>query len=217
MDVVHRINALDDYILHAIATLGQTFVEVLRFNLPPDHPTHRFRQEAVQGIIYYLNHVCYKVLDDIRRKAEYEANLSDQMEMLVREMGQTSLNSDYSQNSLVSRSPPDVQACVPHGEGSSRGVDRTRVSGIPTIMEVENQILSGYPFNLSTIGVTRPFQQYHGGGCNNSIMACRNHQVQSHHVPYARDNIPREERTLFVTFSNGYPLTEHELYSFFMR
>ncbi|ONK58857.1 uncharacterized protein A4U43_C08F450 [Asparagus officinalis] len=31
------------------------------------------------------------------------------------------------------------------------------------------------------------------------------------------DNIPMEERTLFVTFSNGYPLTKEELYTFFMR
>ncbi|KAG0498032.1 hypothetical protein HPP92_002723 [Vanilla planifolia] len=30
-------------------------------------------------------------------------------------------------------------------------------------------------------------------------------------------SVPREERTLFVTFSDGYPLTEEELHSFFTR
>ncbi|VAH13531.1 unnamed protein product [Triticum turgidum subsp. durum] len=30
-------------------------------------------------------------------------------------------------------------------------------------------------------------------------------------------DVPPDERTLFVTFSNGYPLTEDELYDFFMR
>ncbi|XP_047076216.1 uncharacterized protein LOC124686285 [Lolium rigidum] len=30
-------------------------------------------------------------------------------------------------------------------------------------------------------------------------------------------DVPRDERTLFVTFSNGYPLTKDELHDFFMR
>ena len=30
-------------------------------------------------------------------------------------------------------------------------------------------------------------------------------------------DVPPDERTLFVTFSNGYPLTKDELYDFFMR
>jgi hypothetical protein len=32
-----------------------------------------------------------------------------------------------------------------------------------------------------------------------------------------RSSLPSEERTLFVTFSNGYPFTKEELYEFFMR
>jgi hypothetical protein len=30
-------------------------------------------------------------------------------------------------------------------------------------------------------------------------------------------DVPRDERTLFVTFSNGYPLNKDELQDFFMR
>jgi hypothetical protein len=30
-------------------------------------------------------------------------------------------------------------------------------------------------------------------------------------------DVPRDERTLFVTFSNGYPLTKDELHDFFLR
>lgn len=30
-------------------------------------------------------------------------------------------------------------------------------------------------------------------------------------------DVPQDERTLFVTFSNGYPFSKEELYNFFMR
>jgi hypothetical protein len=35
--------------------------------------------------------------------------------------------------------------------------------------------------------------------------------------PYVHSPIPQHHRTLFVTFSNGYPLTKKEVYNFFMR
>ncbi|ONK72428.1 uncharacterized protein A4U43_C04F19330 [Asparagus officinalis] len=216
IDVIHRVNSLDDGTLQAITIVGQTFVEALRFDVPPDHPSHHFHREAVGGIIYYLNHVCHQVLGDIRWKAEHDAKLRDHMEMLVYKMSQTSLNQGTNiPNSAVLRSHPNVQPYIPHGEGSSRDVREKRVNNIPSIMEVERQILSGYPFNLLMSGMVRPFPQYYGGRNADSIMDSGDHQDQPNHVP--QDNIPREERTLFVTFSNGYPLTEEELHSFFMR
>jgi hypothetical protein len=35
--------------------------------------------------------------------------------------------------------------------------------------------------------------------------------------PYVHSPIPQHDRTLFITFSNGYPLTKKEVYKFFMR
>jgi hypothetical protein len=34
---------------------------------------------------------------------------------------------------------------------------------------------------------------------------------------HVRSPVPQDDRTLFVTFSNGYPLTKKEVYNFFMR
>ncbi|CAM0146638.1 unnamed protein product [Urochloa decumbens] len=34
--------------------------------------------------------------------------------------------------------------------------------------------------------------------------------------PYVHSLVPQDDRTLFVTFSNGYPLTKNEVYNFFM-
>ena len=195
MDVIHRVNSMDDQILRVTAALGQTFVEALHLDLPANHPSHRFRREAVHGMAYYLNRVCYKVLDDIRRKAEQEANLRNQLEMLANQMSQTRLENSIRTHQGTSMAaiplplPRPAEPYVSHGA---------------SIFEVERQILSGYPFNLPMVGATRPFANY---------------QHLQQQVPYVQENmnVPREERTLFVTFSNGYPLTEDELYSFFMR
>uniref|UniRef100_A0A6V7QV13 Uncharacterized protein n=1 Tax=Ananas comosus var. bracteatus TaxID=296719 RepID=A0A6V7QV13_ANACO len=42
----------------------------------------------------------------------------------------------------------------------------------------------------------------------------RNLDILAQELPRARCDIPRDERTLFLTFSNGYPFTEDELYNF---
>lgn len=218
-DVIHRVNAFDDQILQVIAILGQTFVDAIRLDLQQNHPSRQFREEAAHGIIYYLNHVCLKVLGDIRKQAEDKENHLDQMEMLVRMMSQTSLDNYMivHQGTSIKGRPHNVLPYVPHGEGSSGGAVERRLGTIPSITEVERQVLSGYPFNLHKIEGTRPFQEYYCGADLDPVTTRGNDQHQQHSLSHVQENLPREERTLFVTFSNGYPLTEAELYYFFMR
>lgn len=83
-DFLERIDAFDDNHVRAIAFAAKNFVEVLHLE-PHDSddrsiPRSHFQNEAIQGITLYLN-VCYKVLEDLREKAEREE--------FIREMNQS--------------------------------------------------------------------------------------------------------------------------------
>ncbi|PKU77447.1 hypothetical protein MA16_Dca026000 [Dendrobium catenatum] len=99
--------------------------------------------------------------------------------------------------SCVYLSEVDGLLYVPHGEGSSgneaRRYDKSQMIGLKE--EVKPWISCFYTEDQ------------------------RNKESFMHAKPGGeyRSDIPREERMLFVTFSNGYPLTEEELYSFFIR
>ena len=232
-DVIDHINSFNDSNLQTVAFIGQDFIDALCLDTPPDQLTVGFHQNAVWGIKYYLNSVCLKAFEDIRRKAEEEVKLH-QMEMLVRQMSHTYLESvdgrwmipslPHSIDSVAAMRSLCSQPYVPHGEGSSRCISaKFQPLGI---LDVERGIQSGYPFNLNMLRHRPSNPQFPQIGHVLPIMAqnintgtvLRNHygvRAEARHPP--RDNIPIEERTLFVTFSNGYPLTKEELHSFFMR
>lgn len=102
-DYLERIDSFDDDHFQAIAFVAKSFVETLNL----DHCDLRntrspFQQEAIEGIAFYLNNVCYKALKDLHGHEETEefpdqiyrdneGNLNDQVPLsTVRE------NSIYS-------------------------------------------------------------------------------------------------------------------------
>jgi len=71
-DFLASIDSLDNHRLHSIASAAKIFVEALRLRSSQSNPRSveggYFRKEAVKGIVFYLNNVCYRVLEDIVRQ-----------------------------------------------------------------------------------------------------------------------------------------------------
>ncbi|XP_020276915.1 uncharacterized protein LOC109851270 [Asparagus officinalis] len=232
-DIIDHINSLSDSSLQIVALIGRDFVDALRLDTPPDQLAVGFHQNAVNGVKYYLNSVCLKAFSDIQRRAEKAANLH-RMEMLVRQMSNTYLqsvdprqiipSSPHVMDSVAQMRPFCIQPYIPHGEGTSRGTN-ARIQPLG-ILDVERGIQSGYPFNLSMLK-QRPLIPYFPQigyqlptmtqNINAEMGLSSPYLVRANSQQPPTDNIPMEERTLFVTFSNGYPLTKEELYTFFMR
>lgn len=293
VNIIRRICTFDDDTVLKVALVALNFVESLcldhqsRVDDTPVNvqPNHKFRQNAICGINYYLTNVCYKTFDDIRKKAEKKAEIC-RMKALVQQMSQIYLdckspnrrfksdgdiinplrddavrfsnflsleNHDFKmQNPLIS-SP-----YVPHGEGTSRSGVRRRDNYEdshmheswfhPDLIDIKKTSLVDFPFNIhfeNSIENPQFHLKYHSGSVPIAGASFDTHEKvapDDHLVNMAKNallqynlarpesssrfvgsysqpqpNTPRDERTLFVTFSNGYPLTEEELYNFFMR
>jgi len=72
-DFLASIDSLDNHRLHSIASAAKIFVEALRLRSSQSNPRSveggYFRKEAVKGIVFYLNNVCYRILQDILEAA----------------------------------------------------------------------------------------------------------------------------------------------------
>lgn len=229
-DVIDHLNCFDDSNLQIVAFVGRDFVNALCIETPSDQLCVGFHQNAVHGIKYYLQSVCLKAFNDIRRKADEAANLC-QMKILVRQLSSTFLQSVHG-GQMIPSCPPgmdsmetmrqlSVQPYVPHGEGTSN-----KISGNfqpLSILDVERGVQFGYPFNLSMFKHMRLIPPYPQIGYELPIMAQNIYSEMGlrsqcpMRAEIQQQNIPIEERTLFVTFSKGHPLTEKELFTFFMR
>ena len=72
-DFLASIDSLDNHRLHSIASAAKMFIEALRLRSIQSNPRSveggHFRKEAVKGIVFYLNNVCYRILQDILEAA----------------------------------------------------------------------------------------------------------------------------------------------------
>lgn len=73
-DFLASIETFDNYHLRGIAYAGKMFIEALlrkssQFNHRSEQEGY-FQQEAMEGIVFYLNNFCYKALEDILEVAE---------------------------------------------------------------------------------------------------------------------------------------------------
>jgi hypothetical protein len=71
-----------------IACAAKTFVEVLHFEITDSDdrsvPRSHFQREAIEGISFYLNNVCYKALEGLQERAKMNC-IHNQMEDLYQE------------------------------------------------------------------------------------------------------------------------------------
>lgn len=84
VDFLEHINAFDDNHVSAIASSAKSFIEGLHLE-PSDSvnrstPNTLFQEEVMEGIAFYLNNFCYKVLGDLFGKAKVNE--------LIRQIGQ---------------------------------------------------------------------------------------------------------------------------------
>ncbi|KQK20174.1 uncharacterized protein LOC100825065 isoform X2 [Brachypodium distachyon] len=190
---------------------------------PRSIPSRSFLREAIEGISFYLNNICYKALEDLRERAEIHAMNQAFGESFFEQQayGESFLErqaygeSFFEQqayeeylNNRVPISPEHLLTKIKalytntskhHGEGTSSRSIRHPTSHVPQDRgeEVyERQSTS----RLATLLENLSLREKHNDGIMQQL-----------------SDVPRDERTLFVTFSNGYPLTKDELYDFFMR
>uniref|UniRef100_A0A0E0EA30 RRM domain-containing protein n=1 Tax=Oryza meridionalis TaxID=40149 RepID=A0A0E0EA30_9ORYZ len=197
-DYLERIDSFDDDHFQAIAFVAKSFVETLnldRYNLSDIRSP--FQQEAIEGIAFYLNNVCYKALKDLhgdedteefpdRICQDNEGNLNDQVPLSTDDL-LSKIKSLYANNQEN------------HGESSSyRNIQYPR----NRILQDTKVAIDEYPSSSRLVSFLD----------NLSLR-----EKHSDPVIQQPSDVPNDERTLFVTFSNGYPLSKDELYDFFMR
>ncbi|KAF0906581.1 hypothetical protein E2562_012034 [Oryza meyeriana var. granulata] len=201
-DFLERIDSFDDDHFQAIAFVAKSFVETLNLDHCDLGDTRSpFQQEVIEGIAFYLNNVCYKALENLQGNEEMEeikhqicqaneGNLNDQVP----------LSTPCMQEDLLSKIKSlYAQSQENHGEGPSyRSIEYLRNRILQdTKVSIDEYASSS---NLATFLDNLSLREKH----NDPVM-----QQPS--------DVPQDERTLFVTFSNGYPLSKDELYDFFMR
>ncbi|WOK94533.1 hypothetical protein Cni_G03237 [Canna indica] len=193
-DIIRRITCLDDGALLDVASAGKAFVESLYLSFSsPGHRHQGFREAAVCGINFYLNGVCQKVLADIQRKADRGLLLAEEISLL--HLGATA-NAQERRNIVE----------------DGVGIQRTRVAFTDRSAEKDEarsacQVLDVLPARKCIVK----------DASSSSRSKLLSSSSSSSSSLKAQCNMPRDERTLFVTFSNGYPFNEEELHEFFMR
>ncbi|CAN6203580.1 unnamed protein product [Urochloa humidicola] len=203
-DFLASIDALDNHHLRSIASSAKTLIETLRLKSSLSNRSRsveggHFCKEAVKGIVFYHNNVCYRVLEDIlevataKERIYHRAIQAQQQNVRVR-------SAPMNTKDILSRIRASYISARSHEEGSS---SRSLPSSKPhTLKDIENpieQCMSTFP--LATLFDTLKIKE--------------EKEEQADDAIEQQPTVPRDERTLFVTFSNGYPFTADELYEFF--
>uniref|UniRef100_A0ACD5TDA1 Uncharacterized protein n=1 Tax=Avena sativa TaxID=4498 RepID=A0ACD5TDA1_AVESA len=221
------IESCDDNLFRVIASAAKDFVEILHFEFDGSDdrsvPRSHLQREVLEGISFYLNNVCYKALEVNPERENldfmhnqmadlYQEAYGEFMNDLVPVSSITDLQQEAYGESLKDQAPMSsknlltkIKALYANtqkypGEGSS-----TRNMHVETSHmlhpDVKDELYECQPNSrLVTFLENLSLREKH----NKLIMQ-------------QLSDVPRDERTLFVTFSNGYPLTKEELHDFFMR
>ncbi|KAL5199106.1 hypothetical protein ABZP36_002618 [Zizania latifolia] len=202
-DFLKRIGFLDDDCFQAIASAAKSFVETLNLDRcdlgDRSAPRSPFQREVIEGISFYLNNICYKALsEDLRGRQEmdgfqhqicqaYEADSNDPVDLSTKDL-LSKIRCLYANTQEH------------HEEGPSyRSIQYPRKHIVQDKKVARDEYApASY---LASFMDTLSLRKKH----NDAVMQ----------KPY--NDVPEDERTLFVTFSNGYPLSKDELYDFFMR
>ncbi|XP_022680002.1 uncharacterized protein LOC101768212 [Setaria italica] len=210
-DFLASIDALDNHDLRSIALAAKMLIETLRRN-SGHQPNHRSVQggyfciEALKGIVLYLNNVCCKVLEDILQVATAKERICHRAHQAQPQQN-VMARAPMSTRDLLSRIKASYISARSHeAEGSSSRSIMPSPPKTHTLKDIENpieQCLSSYPLATLFKSLTITEEEEEEPAAD----------IQIQQPP----SVPRDERTLFVTFSNGYPFTADELYEFFTR
>ncbi|KAG2632929.1 hypothetical protein PVAP13_2NG131800 [Panicum virgatum] len=209
-DFLASIDSLDNHRLHSIASAAKMFIEALRLRSIQSNPRSveggHFRKEAVKGIVFYLNNVCYRVLEDIvRQVATAKEHIYPHANQAQQQYVKGKAPMTMSTKDLLSKIKASFTSARSHGEGSSSRSIMVPSPKTHILKDIENPIeqclSSTYP--LASLFESLNIREIEEEEPTDAI------QIQQQPI------VPRDERTLFVTFSNGYPFTADELYEFF--
>ncbi|CAL9193199.1 unnamed protein product [Musa hybrid cultivar] len=216
-NLIRSINSLDDVSLLDVASVGKAFVESLHLGSLSGKPTsfiedeanQQFRRAAVSGINYYLSSVCYKALADISKKVDVEFILH--MQRVVREMSQVHSGDGRTRDDNLCLHNKWFDINVPENGYETHQVLRDSCRSTRSVTPHVFDVLQSHTNQGIRIVADNLLL------CEDSMprYSPKEHASSSNHSTCS--NIPHDERTLFVTFSNGYPLTEEELRAFFIR
>ena len=282
-DFLASIDSLDNHRLHSIASAAKIFVEALRLRSSQSNPRSveggYFRKEAVKGIVFYLNNVCYRILQDILEAATAKEHVyrhaNQAQQQYVKGKAPMTMSTvrvyttvdlqvwhtlekvfhlidfpDHScmQKDLLSKIKASLTSARSHVEGSSSRSIMVPSPKTHILKDIENPIeqclSSTYPLaslfeslnireieeeeeptdavRINAAKFLLSWSTQYLSCCFNLLMSPNTFlfqmlcdifllQIQIQQQPI----VPRDERTLFVTFSNGYPFTADELYEFF--
>ncbi|KAJ0977012.1 hypothetical protein J5N97_012486 [Dioscorea zingiberensis] len=201
-DIICHAQSLSPVALLLLAGVAEAFIDALRLE-PTDsfRPNADLRLSAIHGITYYLSSVCFKAFDDIQRQAD-ELRLDRLM---------LQFSNVYLDQASSSSSPPrmqDMQRAINFRQQLNLLFETPIDSGLANLHSQSHSLrhstTSGHQMNYTA-------QPYHPLSMINSSSSSG-----SPPPAHNRHDMSRDDRTLFVTFSNGYPLTEEDLYVFFM-
>ncbi|WVZ62705.1 hypothetical protein U9M48_012418 [Paspalum notatum var. saurae] len=193
-DYLAFVDSFNNYRLQEIALAGKMVLEDLYLK-SSQNSNHRsvqgdcFHREAVKGISFYLNNICHKALADILQIAEAEQHIDHRNQV--------------QQENMKGKAPMSMMDHLfqmDHEEGTSFQSTPTPKNHIHKDIDnpTSDQCLSTYP--LATLFDSLNLKEEPSDPI----------QIQQ------RSSLPRDERTIFVSFSNSYPFTKDELYDFFM-
>jgi hypothetical protein len=83
VDFLRRVNSFHGDHFLALVAAGKQFIDALHGNPVVDlkpRSAREFHNQVVMGICFFLDNVCYKVLDDIRQKADEQGAAVHDME-----------------------------------------------------------------------------------------------------------------------------------------
>nr|TKV90227.1 hypothetical protein SEVIR_9G015100v2 [Setaria viridis] len=222
VDFLRRINSFHGDRFLALVATGKQFIDALHGNLVDlkSRSAREFHSQVMLGICFFLNNVCYKVLTDLRQKAEHGVAIHD-------------IEESPNSCNMIPQQQNNATMSI-----SSRSIMPTAIQNHQDMVKMRYGTNSMNTFSMD-LDIISPQQQKNIGmnissgldihdleslfnNCTISpqfLSEWDNTFPQSSTMnmdPYVHSPVPQDDRTLFVTFSIGYPLTKKEVYNFFM-
>ncbi|XP_040254035.1 uncharacterized protein [Aegilops tauschii subsp. strangulata] len=243
---LQHIYSLGDNHFRAIVSSAKRFLEVLHFAFGGSEarsiPRSDFQNQAIEGISLYLNTICYEALEDLRESIEMNF-VRNQMTYLRREAyGQSrtdrvptaSSMTDLYQEAYGESSHEQIPNSSKHlltkikalyannpkhhGEGTSSRNIRFQTSQMRHGEGSNSRNI--HPQTSRMLHHDTEDEVYDYQPTSRLVTLLDKLSLRENHndaITQDLSDVPPDERTLFVTFSNGYPLTKDELHEFFMR
>ncbi|KAI5016068.1 hypothetical protein ZWY2020_005915 [Hordeum vulgare] len=242
---LQHIYSFNDNHFHAIVSSAKRFLELLHFGFDGREarsvPRSAFQRQAIEGISLYFNNICYEALEDLRERIEMNFVHNQMTYLRQKSHGQSmtdrvpiSTMTDLypevygeSSNEQIPKSTKHLLTKIKalyantpkhHGEGTN-----SRNIHVQTSQMHHGEGSSSRNIHAQTCHMLRHDtndEVYDYQSTSRLVTLLDKLSLRENHndaITQHQSDVPPDERTLFVTFSNGYPLTKDELHEFFMR